>query len=53
MIIVTGATGHYGRRVVEGLSTKLPATKMELVSAIRRKRRICCQRGPFPTYLLS
>ena len=26
MIVVTGATGHYGRRVVEGLLTRLPAS---------------------------
>jgi len=28
MIVVTGATGHYGRRVVEGLLTRLPASKI-------------------------
>ena len=26
MIVVTGATGHYGRKVVEGLMSKLPAS---------------------------
>ena len=28
MIVVTGATGHYGRRVVEGLLTRLPASQI-------------------------
>ncbi len=28
MIVVTGATGHYGRRVVEGLLTRLPASEI-------------------------
>ncbi len=28
MIVVTGATGHYGRRVVQGLLTRLPAAEI-------------------------
>ena len=28
MVVVTGATGHYGRRVVEGLLTRMPASKI-------------------------
>ena len=28
MIVVTGATGHYGRRIVEGLLTRLPASEI-------------------------
>ncbi len=28
MIVVTGATGHYGRRVVEGLLTRMPASEI-------------------------
>ena len=28
MIVVTGATGHYGRKVVEGLSNKVPASTL-------------------------
>lgn len=28
MIVITGATGHYGRRVVEGLLTRIPAPEI-------------------------
>ena len=28
MIVVTGATGHYGRKVVEGLSNRVPASEL-------------------------
>ncbi len=28
MIVVTGATGHYGRKVVEGLSSRVPASSL-------------------------
>ncbi len=28
MIVITGATGQYGRKVVEGLSSKMPASNL-------------------------
>lgn len=28
MIVVTGATGHYGRKVIEGLSSRMPASNL-------------------------
>lgn len=28
MIVVTGATGHYGRKVIEGLSSRVPASSL-------------------------
>lgn len=28
MIVITGATGHYGRKVIEGLSSRVPASSL-------------------------
>ena len=45
MIVVTGATGHYGKQVVEGLLSKLPASQIGVSVRDPEKARSLTARG--------
>ena len=45
MIVMTGATGHLGRQIVEGLSTRLPSSQISVSVRDPEKARDLEQRG--------